>query len=173
MPLSPQTRRTYASKARQYLAWLASADIDGDPLASPEARDWAVRDYRTHLQAVVKAKAATVNNALAAIDDLYTRAGLGPARAVRVDIPDAAPRALSSRAQVRFLRAVQACLSPRDRALALVPFYAGARISEVVALDTDDVALSARKGSLRIYDIAPQDLRNARRCCSVGNSPRF
>jgi site-specific recombinase XerD len=35
-------------------------------------------------------------------------------------------------------------------ALALVPFYAGARISEIVALDVDDVARSARKGVLRI-----------------------
>ena len=41
--------------------------------------------------------------------------------------------------------------SPRDQALALVPFYAGARISEIVALDVDDVARSARKGVLRIY----------------------
>jgi integrase len=50
-----------------------------------------------------------------------------------------------------YLRAVQACSSPRDRALALVPFYAGARIAETVALDVDDMLLSARKGILRIY----------------------
>lgn len=150
-PLSAQTRRTYASKARQYLAWLSSADVDGDPLDSTDGRDWAVRDYRTHLQAVAKAKPATVNNALAAVDDLYTRRGLGPAKAARVEIPDAAPRALDNRAQIRFLRAVQACPSPRDQALALLPFYAGARIAEVVALDIDDIHLSARKGVLRIY----------------------
>jgi site-specific recombinase XerD len=150
-PLAAQTRRTYASKTRQYLAWLVDADVDGDPLDSADARDWAVRYYRSHLQAVVKAKPATVNNALAAVDDLYTRRGLGPATAVRVEIPDAAPRALSPRAQIRFLRAVQGCPSPRDQALALVPFYAGARIAEVVALDVDDLGLSARKGVLRIY----------------------
>jgi hypothetical protein len=34
--------------------------------------------------------------------------------------------------------------SPRDQALALVPFYAGARIAETVAFDVDDVRLSAR-----------------------------
>lgn len=34
---------------------------------------------------------------------------------------------------------------------ALLPFYAGTRIAEVVALDVDDVGLSARKGVLRIY----------------------
>lgn len=84
----------------------------------------------------------------------FTLAGeraLGEASAVRVEIPAAAPRALDERSEVRYLGAVQRCPSPRDQALALVPFYAGARISEIVALDVDDVARSARKGVLRIY----------------------
>jgi site-specific recombinase XerD len=149
-PLSAQTRRTYASKVRQYLAWLQAADVDGDPLTQPRARDWAVRDYRTHLLTIAKRAPATVNNALAAVDDFYTRRGLGPAAAQRVDLPDTAPRALDKRATLRWLRAVEACTAPRDRALAAVPFYAGARIAETVALDVDDVRLSARKGSLRL-----------------------
>ena len=49
----------------------------------------------------------------------------------------------------RYLRAVQARES-RGWALALVPFYAGRRIAETVALDVDDVRLSARKGVLRV-----------------------
>ena len=129
-PLVEQSRRTYASKVRQYLAWLATGELDGDPLSTADGRDWAVRDYRTHLQAVLKRKPATVNNSLAAVDDLYIRVGLGPANAKRIEIPDAAPRALGEKAQIRYLRAVQACSSPRDRALALVPFYPGARIAE-------------------------------------------
>lgn len=149
-PLSDQTRRTYASKVRQYLAWLQTADVDGDPLTHPRVRNWAVRDYRTHLLTVAKRKPATVNNALAAVDDFYTRCGLGPAAAQRVDLPDTAPRALDKRATLRWLRAVDACTSPRDRALAGIPFYAGARIAETVALDVDDVRLSARKGTLRL-----------------------
>jgi hypothetical protein len=36
-PLAPQTRRTYTSKVRQYLAWLASTDLDSDPLDGPDA----------------------------------------------------------------------------------------------------------------------------------------
>ncbi len=149
-PLAAQTRRTYTSKVRQFLAWLAIAALDEDPLSSADGRNWAVRDYRTHLQAVLKRSPATVNNALAAVDDFYIRLGLGPASAARIEIPAAAPRALDHRAQLRYLRAVQTCPSPRDLALALVPFYAGARISEIVALDVDDVARSARKGVLRI-----------------------
>lgn len=149
-PLSEQTRRTYTSKVRQFLAWLAGADLDADPLTSADGRDWAVRDYRTHLQTVLKRSSATVNNALAAVDDFYIRRGLGPASAARVEITAAAPRALDQRAQLRYLREAQRCPSPRDQALALVPFYAGARIGEIVALDVDDIARSARKGVLRI-----------------------
>jgi len=150
-PLADQTRRTYASKVRQYLAWLDGAQTDGDPLNTADGRDWAVRDYRTHLQAVLKRRPATVNSALAAVDDLYIRRHLGPANANRVELTNSAPRALSQRAQLRYLRAVQASPSPRDQSIALVAFYAGARISEIVALDTDDIGLSARKGTLRIY----------------------
>jgi len=62
-PLAAETRRTYASKVRGYLAWLAAAAVDGDPLTDPAARDWAVRDYRTHLAAVLK-RSTTVNNPL-------------------------------------------------------------------------------------------------------------
>jgi len=150
-PLSAETRRTYASKVRGYLAWLDGADVDGDPLTDPAARDWAVRDYRTHLAAVLKRGNATVNNALAAVDDFYTRHGLGPAAAERLDLPAVAPRALEGRAVLRWLRAANAVDSVRDRVLALTPFYAGARIAEVVALDVDDVRLSARKGTARFY----------------------
>ena len=38
-----------------------------------------MRDYRTHLQAVLKRSPAPINNGLAAVDDLYLRLGLGPA----------------------------------------------------------------------------------------------
>jgi hypothetical protein len=58
-PLAAATRRTYASKIRGYLTWLASADVDGDPLGEPQARDWAVRDYRNWLVTVAKRAPAT------------------------------------------------------------------------------------------------------------------
>jgi integrase/recombinase XerC len=51
---------------------------------------------------------------------------------------------------VRYLRAVEHCGSARDTVVALLPFYAGLRVGEVVGLDLEDVALSARKGTLRV-----------------------
>jgi integrase/recombinase XerC len=146
-PLDADTVRAYHSRVRQYLGWLAGADVDGDPLADPAARNWAVRDYRTCLLTVARRKPATVNAHLTAVDDFYRKRGLGPAAARREDLPKVAPRALPKRAQLRWLRAADQA-NPRDRALGLVGFYAGLRIAEMVALDLVDVRMSARKGHL-------------------------
>jgi integrase/recombinase XerC len=149
--MSAETRRTYASKVRQYLAWLETADVAGDPLTEPDSRDRAVRAWRGHLLVVAKQVPATVNTALAAVDDFYTRRGLGQAAAERTRRQTTAPRTLDRRALLRWLRAVEAEPSTRDRALASVPFYAGARIAETVRLDTGDVHLCARKAVLRVH----------------------
>jgi site-specific recombinase XerD len=145
-PIDDDTRRAYTSRVRQYLAWLQAADVEGDPLVEATSRDWAVRDYRAHLQSVAKRKPSTINTSLAAIADFYSRRGLGQPDVQRLDLPQVAPRALTPKESTRWLRAVQACLRSRDRLLGLIPFYAGLRIGEVVALDIEDVRLSARKG---------------------------
>lgn len=113
---------------------------DGDPLADPPARDGAARDYRTWLQTVAGRKPSTINVILAAIADFYTRRGLGAPDVRRLDLPQVAPRALDV---TRWLRTVERWLNPRDRVIALIPFHAGLRLGEVVALD--DIRLSARK----------------------------
>lgn len=149
-PIAESSKVKYASRVRGFLAWLANADADGDPLADPAARDGAVRDYRAWLKTVAKAKATTINNTLAAVDDFYTRRGLGPAKAAREDVRRTSPRALDEKDTRRWLRALERCWSARDRAIGALPYYAGLRISEVVGLDVDDIQLSARKGTLRI-----------------------
>jgi integrase/recombinase XerC len=153
-PLAAATRAKYVSRVRGYLTWLAASDrdveTDGDPLGEPAARDGAVRDWRAWAKSVARLRPATINNTLAAVDDFYLRRGLGAATTRREALPRRAPKALSQREVVRYLRAVEHCGSARDTVVALLPFYAGLRISEVVGLDLDDVALSARKGSLRV-----------------------
>jgi len=144
--LDEDTRRAYTSRVRGYLIWLDTADLDGDPLTDPKARDGAARDYRTHLQTVANRKPSTINAVLAAVADFYRRRGLGAPDVRRLDLPQAAPRALDPRDTTRWLRTVEKWVNPRDRVLALLPFYAGLRLGEVVALDLDDIRLSARKG---------------------------
>ena len=100
---------------------------------------------------VAKRATATVNKHLAALQDFYVWRGLGQPQGVkRHQVPRHAPRALDGRAKLRYLRAVEAWPNARDRAIALLPLYAGLRIAEVAALDVADVSLSARKGELHI-----------------------
>ena len=109
-PLALQTAYVHLQGARQYLSWLADASTDTDPLDSAADRDWAVPDYRTYPQAALKRKPATINKALLAVDDLYTRRGLAPSKAARVEVAATAPRALGER--VYYLRAVKAFPRP-------------------------------------------------------------
>src|ERR1017187_5056840 len=157
VPLAADTKRTYVSRVRMYLAWLASPAASrrsqGDPLVSPRARDWAVRDYRFYLlrDADPKRSIRYSNNALAALDDFHVRLGLGKADIGRDDLPKTAPRALDGNAQIRWLRAVEDWPHARDRLRGLLPFYAGLRVGDAVALDVPDVRMSARKGVLVVY----------------------
>jgi site-specific recombinase XerD len=145
-PLAARSRQAYGHQVRRYLAWLGDRSaIDGDPLADSDARDWAVRDYKRHLKAVERWKPASVNLALAALDSFYTQLGLGRPVVRREDLPARAPRALTEEQQRRLLRMAERA-SARDRAIVVVLVYTGLRLAELVALDVDDVKVSARKG---------------------------
>lgn len=150
-PLSPHTRRAYLGRVRHYGEYLAACPGDyGDPIEDGNARKYAARDYKTHLKTVRKARPSTVNLALAAIDHFYSFLGGVQPHVPREELPQQAPRALEADQQRRFLRAVERADSARDRALALLLFFTGLRVGECAALDVEDVALSARKGSVII-----------------------
>lgn len=139
----------------------------GDPLTNPTARGWAIRDYRLYLlrEATQKRSVRSSNNALAALDD-FVRLGLGKANVGRDELPKTAPKAMDADAEIRWLRGVEAWPRTRDRALALLPRYAGLRIGDVVVLDVDDVRISARKGNL-----PPRSARAARSVRSPSTRP--
>jgi integrase/recombinase XerC len=68
----------------------------------------------------------------------------------REELARLAPRSLAGPEQRRFLRAVQACPSARDRAIGTVFFYTGLRLGELTDLDVADLSMSARRGKLRV-----------------------
>ena len=160
-PRAANTRRTYTGRVGGYLAWLAELDpvirrLQGDPFTHGHARDYTIRDYRTHLITDRRAKPASVNLALAALDHFYRWIGLGPARVRREDLPQAAPRALTVEETRRLLRAAErgaqlgTPAGVRDRAIVTVLLFTALRIAELAALNRDDVAISARKGLLTV-----------------------
>jgi site-specific recombinase XerD len=148
-PLAANSRRTYRVRVTQYCAYLATTpSVSGDPLVDPHARDYAVRDFKTYLKIVRRAKPTSVNLSLAAIDSFYGFLDLGRPNVRREDLPHAAPRALTADEQKQFLRAVERQARARDRAIATLFFYTALRLAECVALNIDDVALTARKGKV-------------------------
>ncbi|MHB1507978.1 MAG: tyrosine-type recombinase/integrase [Acidimicrobiales bacterium] len=149
-PLAAATRHSYERQVRDYLSWLAIRPGGlGAALSEPFARDFAVRDYRSHLKDRRLAP-ASVNSALSALDHLYRFLRLGPPNVRREPLPAAAPRALSEAELRAVFRAAEQRGQARDRAAIALMALAGLRIAEVAALNVDDVAISARKGLVTI-----------------------
>lgn len=121
--LAARSRKAYAAQVAGFLAWLGCSEHGAPALADPHVRDWAVRDYKRHVKTESRWAPASVNQALAAIDNFYRSLGAGRPDVAREDLPQLAPRALEEDEQRRFLRAVEASPSPRDRAIATVFFY--------------------------------------------------
>jgi integrase/recombinase XerC len=148
--LAARSREAYAAQVAGFLAWLGCSEHGARALADPHVRDWAVRDYKRHVKTESRWAPASVNQALAAIDNFYRSLGAGRPDVAREDLPQLAPRALDEDEQRRFLRAVEASPSPRDRAIATVFFYTALRLSELADLELEDVSVTARRGMVRV-----------------------
>lgn len=151
--LADRSRHTYTERVDDFLVWLAASGDDQHTaaLVEPRARDWAVRDYRRHLLTERTVAESTARLALVAIDSFYTWLGLGAPDVPRVSATKrrTAPRALGQGDQRRLLRAAEA-RGARDHALVALALDSGLREAELAALDTDDVAVTARTGRVRV-----------------------
>src|SRR5438270_192608 len=150
-PLAAKTRVAYRFQVHQYGAYLAqcSPTVD-DPLRTPFARDYAVRDYKTYLKTERQAKPTSVNLALAAIDHFHQFLGNDRPQVLRESLPAQAPRALKPEEQKALLRAIERTSSVRDKAIAQLLFYTAVRLGECAALNLDDMRISPRKGVIII-----------------------
>lgn len=149
-PLATRSRDAYLTQVRSFLVWLAGSEHGPEALVDPHVRDWAVRDYKRLVKTERRWAPASVNQALAAIDNFYRSLAAGRPEVLREELAQVAPRSLDEADQRRFLRIVEASPSPRNRAMATVFFYAGLRLSELAALDMADVEMSARRGRLKV-----------------------
>jgi len=145
-PLSPRTREAYLAAVTAFAGWLdGRKDGAGDALVAPRARDVAARDYKRYLKVDRSLSPASVNQALAAMDNLFRFLELGAAIVRREELARAAPKALDVDQQRALLRAAEES-TPRDRAIVALLLFSGLRLSEAAALSMADVRISARKG---------------------------
>lgn len=119
-------------------------------------------EYRKYLQNSggrnnTKAKAATVNRALTSLSIFFKWAldqkliQINPTEGLKsVKVEELAPRWLSRKEQMKFMRAVQAGQNLRDTAICSLMLHAGLRVSEVCSLEPDDFVIKKRSGQVII-----------------------
>lgn len=149
--LAANTTKAYRARARSYAAWLGEhAGEHPDAFVDQVGAEAAVTAWRRHLIAA-KASPSTVNQALAAVDLLYeVGAGLR-LRIKRARVPrPGEPEALTPKEQGAVERAADR-RAIRDAAIITVLLYTGARAEECARLDFEDLALTARTGTIRLH----------------------
>lgn len=65
------SRDAYLTQVGRFIGWLARSKHGAEALADPHVRDWAVRDYKRHVNTAKRSAPASVNQALTAIDVFY------------------------------------------------------------------------------------------------------
>ncbi len=152
-PLSPQTRRAYRSRINGFLGFLGESGEDLMALVANEReRKFVLQNYKRQIKQEFKLSPASVNANLTAIDHFFQFLGAASTKIDREELPQEAPRALSKKEQQVFLRAVAGCRRSKDRAVALLLFYSGIRISECAGLNVDDVSVIGRKNRVIVRD---------------------
>jgi integrase/recombinase XerC len=149
--LAGNTRKAYRRQAAAYVAWLGDhADEHPDAFADLAGAEAAVTAWRFQLLAG-NAAPASVNQALAAVSLLYEqgprlRLDIRRARVPRPGEPDAL-----SRAEQGALQRAAGRRGTRDAAIIAVLLEAGARVEECARLDVEDLAFTARAGTVRLH----------------------
>ena len=139
----------YKRQTRAFAAWLTERAAEHpDAFDNVVGAEAAATAWRRHLVGD-RAKPATVNQALAAVTLMYEQAGkrivVKRARVPRPGEPDA----LTAAEQGAVERAA-ARRGVRDAAILAVLLYAGARVEECGRLEFEDVAVTARTGTVRL-----------------------
>lgn len=145
-PLAENSKRAYLSRINHFLVFLAGSDVyDKDVFKDARERDYILKDYKRYLRLTLKMQPTSVNAALTAIDHFYHFLGFNRTTVQKEALPRLAPQSLSAADQHRLLRAIERMRRAKDRAIAMLLFHTGIRISECAALDFDDVYVAGRK----------------------------
>ncbi|GIM48466.1 recombinase XerC [Collibacillus ludicampi] len=146
---SETTIRTYAHALKQFEEWLQGTGADLTSFARSDVQQYI--DYLTSK----RKSAATINKIWNAIKKYCKWAGKKEAiediSVVKpVDYKQLAPKALDRLERNRLLREVDRTGNKRDIAIVTTLLMTGLRVSELVALNREDIEISERKGEMRV-----------------------
>jgi integrase len=149
--LAANTVTAYRRQCGAYVAWLSEhAGHHPDAFVDVVGAEAAVTAWRRHLLRR-KASPANVNQALAAVTLMYERGAQLRIQVKRARVPrPGEPDALDPKQQGAVERAA-ARRGVRDAAILAVLLYAGARVEECARIDLDDIAITARTGTIHLH----------------------
>lgn len=141
---SPRTRKVYLGHIRRFLTWRPPSGGDAGPAGGvPDPMG-----YLLHLVQKLRVSRSYHSQAVSALRFLFDRVLDAPALAEQIPRPkreEVLPRVLSTDEVRRFLAQVR---HPKHRALVLLIYSAGLRVSEAVRLRPED--LDPDRGLLRV-----------------------
>lgn len=146
---SERTATLYRYHVERFAQWLI--DNGGDP-ANPTRFD--VQSYINHLEALGN-NAPTINNKFAAIST-YARHLERPGIVENIRLPEVrknrniAPKSMERNERNNLLRNVERDGNLRNIAIVYTLLLTGIRVSELVALNRDDVIISKRSGKITV-----------------------
>lgn len=152
-----ETLRAYTRDLRQFTEWYARANRE--PFRIERLAGIDVRDYVRHLVDGGRPP-SSVNRLLASVRHYARWAHERGAISDRIlfeiqrvkfmRLVRHAPRSLTTPQIRKLLKELEHRGSPRDSAIVYLLLFCGVRVSEAAGAHREDLALSARKGSLRI-----------------------
>lgn len=146
---SANTVKAYGRQLNAFARWL---DESGGNLAEVTRHD--VQSYIKSLESAGKAP-TTIKGVFAALS-VFARYIDRPATVENVRIPDVrptrniAPKSLEHKEYNRLLREVERDGNPRSIAIVYTLLYTGLRVSELVALDRNDLTIGERSGHVQV-----------------------
>ena len=145
---SPETIRGYRSDLRQFVSYVkGTRPADAPPLAPEAIEPMTIRGYLAWLDRRQEKKSSLARK-LAALRSLYRflaregRAGLNPAAEVRTPkLPQRLPKVLTKDDAGALMEFPEGddVLARRDRAILETLYSTGARVSELVGMNQDDL----------------------------------